>query len=72
MTGWTPVKAAGGNVSGWRKGKGGLGHWWSLHRRSSWRCGGGQGDVGTGGAGGVLEDARLRLREGYFGQSVGG
>lgn len=72
MTGWTSIKATGGDVSGWRQGDGGLRHWWALHRRSYWRRGGGRGVVSTGGAGGVLEEDHLRLREGQFKQRVGG
>lgn len=72
MIGRTPFKATGGDVSGWGHGEGGLGHGWALHRRSSWRCGGGRGVVSTGGTVGVLVEACLRLREGQFGQSVGG
>ncbi len=70
MIGWTAIKAARWDVSGWSQGKGSLGHWRPLHR-SARRCGGG-GVASCGGAGGVLEEARLWLREGQFGQSVGG
>lgn len=71
MTGWTPVKTTGWDVSGWRWSEGGLGHWRPLHR-TSWRrrgCGGVV--VDAGGTWGALVEARLRLREGQFGQSVG-
>lgn len=70
MTGWAPIKAAGGDVSRWGQGKGGLGHRWALHRRSNCRCGGGMGVVGASRAG-VLKKARIGLREGQFGQRVG-
>lgn len=74
MTGWTAVKAAGRDVSGWGQGERSLGHQRAL-RRSTWRRGGGGGGCGVvcgGGAGGVLKKARLGLRQGQFGQSVGG
>lgn len=71
MTGGTPVKAAGWDVSGRCQSQGGLGHRRALNR-SARRCGGGGGVVCGCGAGGGLEEARLRLREGQFGQSVGG
>lgn len=69
MIGWTAIKAAGWHVSGRGQGEGSLGHRWALHR-STGRGGGGF--VSGGGAGGVLQEARLWLREGQFGQSVGG
>lgn len=53
MIGGTAVKAAGWDVSGWGQGEGSLGHWWALHG-STRRCGGGNGVVSGGGAGGVL------------------
>lgn len=67
MTGWTAVKAAGRDVSGGRQGEGGLGHQRALRRRT-WRCGGGGGGRGVVRGGG----ARLGLRQGQFGQNVGG
>lgn len=72
MTGWTSVEATGGGVPRWRQGEGGLRHRWALHRRSSRRRRGGRRVVSAGGAGGVKQEARLRLREGQFEQSVGG
>lgn len=70
MIGWTAIKAAGWDVFGWGQGKASLGHRRALHR-SPRRCGG-SGVVSGSGAGGVLEQAGLWLREGQFGQSVGG
>lgn len=65
MIGWTAIKAAGWDVSGWVQREGSLGHRRAL-QRSARGCRGGGGVVSCGGAGGVLEEARLWLREGQF------
>lgn len=71
MIGRTSVKAAGWDVPGRREGQGCLGHWRALDGSAGGS--GGSGWVGSGGgAVGVLMEAGLRLREGQFGQSVGG
>jgi len=72
VAGWTAVKAAGRDVSGWGQGERSLGHRRALRGRRTGRRGGGGGVAAAVGAGGVLEEARLRLGEGQFGQKVGG
>lgn len=69
MIGRAPVKATGWDVSGWGQSEGGLRHQWAMHRRTRRRRRGG-GVVCAAGAGGVLEEARLGLRERKFGESV--
>lgn len=69
MIGRAPVKATGWDVSGWGQSEGGLRHQWAMHRRTR-RCRRGGGVVCGAGAGGVLEEARLGLRELKFGKNV--